>query len=120
MDTNTSENATRPINLNRKSALSRATTRVCLASLIEFCKLHSIAPYAYLRATPEATTNGHPKAEVDDPCHGTSTYRQPPKSTDLTQRLPFDFRQLRFGNGVCGGTGLVWRIRQAKKIANCL
>jgi hypothetical protein len=36
------------------------------------------------------------------------------------QKPAFNFRQLRFGNGVGGGTGLVWGIRQGKKIANCL
>ena len=37
-----------------------------MASLIETCKLNSIDPYAYLRATIEAVANRHPKSQIDD------------------------------------------------------
>ena len=71
MDTNPVENTIRPITLNRKNALfaghdegGRTWTR--MASLIETCKMNSIDPYAYLRSTLEAITNGHPKSHIDD------------------------------------------------------
>ena len=37
-----------------------------MASLIETCKINNIDPYAYLRSTLEAITNGHPKSQIDD------------------------------------------------------
>jgi transposase len=37
-----------------------------MASLIETCKMNGIDPYAYLRHTLKAITNGHPKAKIDD------------------------------------------------------
>ena len=37
-----------------------------LASRIETCKMNRIDPYSYLRNTPEAIPNGHPKAQIDD------------------------------------------------------
>jgi len=71
MDTNPVENTIRPITLNRKNALfvghdEGGHTWARMASLIETCKLNSIDPYAYLRATLEAITNGHPKSQIDD------------------------------------------------------
>ena len=71
MDTNPVENTIRPITLNRKNALfaghdEGGRTWARMASLIETCKLNSIDPYAYLRATIEAVANGHPKSQIDD------------------------------------------------------
>jgi transposase len=71
MDTNTVENTIRPITLNRKNALfaghdEGGHTWARMASLIKTCKLNSIDPYAYLRATLEPITNGHPKSQIDD------------------------------------------------------
>lgn len=71
MDTNPVENTIRPITLNRKNALfaghdEGGRTWARMASLIETCKMNSIDPYAYLRQTLEAITNGHPKAQIDD------------------------------------------------------
>ena len=71
MDTNPVENTIRPITLNRKNALfaghdEGGRTWGRMASLIETCKLNSSDPYAYLRATLEAITNGHPKSQIDD------------------------------------------------------
>ena len=71
MDTNPVENTIRPITLNRKNALfaghdEGVRTWARIASLMETCKLNSIDPYAYLRATIEAVTNGHPKSQIDD------------------------------------------------------
>ena len=76
MDTNPVENTIRPISLNRKNALfaghdegghdEGGRTWARMASLIETCKLNSIDPYAYLRATIEAVANRHPKSQIDD------------------------------------------------------
>ena len=71
MDTNPVENTIRPITLNRKNALfaghdEGGRTWARMASLIETCKLNSIDPYAYLRATIEAVANRHPKSQIDD------------------------------------------------------
>jgi transposase len=71
MDTNPVENTIRPITLNRKNALfaghdEGGRTWARMASLIETCKLNSSDPYAYLRATLEAITKGHPKSQIDD------------------------------------------------------
>ena len=70
MDTNPVENTIRPITLNRKNALfaghdEGGRTWARMASLIETRQLNSSAPYAYLRATLEAITNGHPKSQID-------------------------------------------------------
>lgn len=50
------ERAIRPIALNRKNALfagheEEGRTWVCIASLIETCKLNAVEPFAYLEAT---------------------------------------------------------------------
>jgi transposase len=71
MDTNPVENTIRPITLNRKNALfaghdEGGHTWARMASLIETCKINNIDPYAYLRRTLEAITNGHPKSQIDD------------------------------------------------------
>jgi transposase len=71
MDTNPVENTIRPITLNRKNALfaghdEGGQTWARMASLIETCKINNIDPYAYLRRTLEAITNGHPKSKIDD------------------------------------------------------
>ena len=71
MDTNPVENTIRPITLNRKNALfaghdEGGHTWARMASLIETCKINNIEPYAYLRRTLEAITNGHPKSKIDD------------------------------------------------------
>ncbi|WP_415184660.1 transposase domain-containing protein [Phaeovulum sp.] len=37
-----------------------------IASLIETCKMNRSDPYAYLRQTLEAISNGHPKAQIEN------------------------------------------------------
>jgi len=37
-----------------------------IASLIETCKINSVAPFAYLRATLNVIANGHPQSRLDD------------------------------------------------------
>ena len=37
-----------------------------IASLIETCKINSIEPFAYLKATLTAIANGHPQSRIDD------------------------------------------------------
>ena len=71
LNTNPAETTIRPITLNRKNALfaghdAGGANWATIASLIETCKLNSIDPYAYLRATHEAITNSHPKSQIDD------------------------------------------------------
>jgi transposase len=71
MDTNLVENQIRPLTLTRKNALfaghdegGRSWSR--LASLIATCKLNSIDPYAWMKATLEAITDGHPQSRIDE------------------------------------------------------
>lgn len=71
MDTNLVENQIRPLTLTRKNALfaghdegGRSWSR--LASLIATCKLNSVDPYAWMRATLEAIANGHPQSRIDE------------------------------------------------------
>lgn len=71
MDSNVVERTIRPIALQRKNALfaghdegGRTWGRV--ASLIETCKLNSVEPYAYLKATLEAIAAGHPASRIDE------------------------------------------------------
>ena len=71
MDSNIVERAIRPIALNRKNALfaghdEGGRTWARIASLIETCKLNSVEPYAYLKATLEAIAAGHPAARIDE------------------------------------------------------
>jgi transposase len=71
MDSNIVERAIRPIALNRKNALFAGNdqggrTWARIASLIESCKLNGIAPYAYLKAKPEAIAAGHPSTRIDE------------------------------------------------------
>jgi len=67
----TVERTIRPIALNRKNALfaghdEGGTNWGRIASLIETCKLNSIEPFAYLKATLEAIASGHPADQIDD------------------------------------------------------
>jgi transposase len=71
MDTNLVENQIRPLTLTRKNALfaghdegGRSWAR--LASLIATCKLNSVDPYAWMKATLEAIASGHPQARIDE------------------------------------------------------
>ncbi len=71
MDTNAVENRIRPLALTRKNALfaghdegAHAWARI--ASLIETCKVNSVEPFAYLKATLEALAAGHPMARIDE------------------------------------------------------
>lgn len=71
MDTNLVENQIRPLTLTRKNALfaghdegGRSWSR--LASLIATCKLNSIDPYAWMKATLEAIAKGHPQSRIDE------------------------------------------------------
>jgi transposase len=71
MDTNPVENIIRPITLNRKNALfaghdEGGHTWARMAPLIETCKLNTVDPYAYLRATLTAIANRHPASRIDD------------------------------------------------------
>lgn len=65
------ENLIRPIALNRKNALFAGHDEGGIvwgriASLIETCKVNGIEPFAYLKATLKAITNGHPQSGIDD------------------------------------------------------
>jgi transposase len=71
IDSNRVENLIRPIALNRKNALfaghdegGRAWGRI--ASLIETAKINGVEPFAYLKATLEAISAGHPHSRIDD------------------------------------------------------
>jgi len=71
IDSNGVENLIRPIALNRKNALfaghdegGRAWGRI--ASLIETAKINGVEPFAYLKATLEAISAGHPHSRIDD------------------------------------------------------
>jgi transposase len=71
MDTNLVENQIRPLTLTRKNALfaghdegGRTWSR--LASLIATCKLNSVDPYAWMKATLEAIADGHPQSRIDE------------------------------------------------------
>lgn len=71
MDSNAVENLIRPVTLQRKNSLFAghdigAANWACVASLIETCKINGIDPFAYLVATLEAITAGHPKSRIDD------------------------------------------------------
>ncbi len=71
MDSNSVENAIRPLALNRKNALfaghdEGATAWGRIASLIETAKMNGVEPYAYLRATLEAIVAGHPASKIDE------------------------------------------------------
>jgi len=70
IDSNRVENLMRPIALNRKNALFAGRDEggvawARIASLIETCKINSVEPFAYLRATLNAIANGHPPS-LDD------------------------------------------------------
>ena len=71
MDTNSVENAIRPLALGRKNALfaghdEGGRTWARLASLIGTCRLNGVEPFAYLTATLEAIAQGHPAADIDN------------------------------------------------------
>ena len=70
MDTNPVENTIRPITLNHKNAIFAGHDEgnhsgARMASLIETRKINNIDPYACLRSTLEAISNGHPKPQID-------------------------------------------------------
>ena len=70
MDNNPVENRIRPLALGRKNHLfaghdEGAHAWACIASLIETCKINSIEPFAYLKATLTAIANGHPQSRLD-------------------------------------------------------
>jgi transposase len=71
MDTNLVENQIRPLTLTRKNALfaghdEGGRSWACLASLIATCKLNSVDPYAWMKATLEAIAGGHPQSRIDE------------------------------------------------------
>ena len=71
IDSNGVENLIRPIALNRKNALFAGHDEGgrawgCVASLIETAKINGVEPFAYLKATLEAITAGHPKSRIDE------------------------------------------------------
>ena len=64
------ENVIRPLALNRKNALfaghdegGAAWARI--ATLTETAKMNDVNPYAYLKSTLEAISNGHPASDID-------------------------------------------------------
>ena len=70
MDSNPVENLIRPLTLNRKNSLfaghdEGAQNWARLASLVATCKLNSIEPFAYMKATLEALVAGHRNADID-------------------------------------------------------
>lgn len=71
IDSNPVERTIRPIALNRKNALFAGHDEGGknwgrIASLIETCKLNGVEPFAYLKATLEAISSGHPTDRIDD------------------------------------------------------
>ena len=71
MDSNSVENAIRPLALNRKNALfaghdEGATAWGRIASLIETAKMNGVEPYAYLKTVLEAIVAGHPASKIDE------------------------------------------------------
>ena len=71
MDSNSVENLARPIALNRKNAQfaghdEGAAAWGRIASLLETAKLNGVEPYAWLKATLEAISNGHPNSRIDE------------------------------------------------------
>ena len=71
MDSNAVENLIRPIALTRKNALfaghdEGGRTWARIASLIATAKINGVEPFAYLKATLEAITAGHPASRIDE------------------------------------------------------
>ncbi|MFH0303613.1 transposase domain-containing protein, partial [Bradyrhizobium sp. 31Argb] len=69
--TNPVENQIRPLTLTRKNSLfaghdegGRSWARI--ASLIATCKINSVEPYAWMKATLEAIATGHPQSRIDE------------------------------------------------------
>jgi transposase len=65
IDSNRVENLIRPIALHSKNSLYACHDEgdaawVRIASLIETCRFNSVEPFAYLKASLTAITNGHP------------------------------------------------------------
>ncbi len=71
LDTNSVENAIRPVALTRKNALFAghevgAENWALLASIIATCKLSDVNPVDYIAETLEAILNGHPQGRIDE------------------------------------------------------
>jgi len=69
LDTNSVENAIRPIALNRKNALfaggdEGGETWAIHATLIECCKIHGVEPNAYFTDVLTRLVNGHPQSQL--------------------------------------------------------
>ncbi|MEY9604135.1 transposase [Bradyrhizobium japonicum] len=71
MDTNPVENQIRPLTLTRKNSLfaghdegGRSWARI--ASLIATCKINSVEPYVWMKATLKAIATGHPQSRIDE------------------------------------------------------
>uniref|UniRef100_A0A939MDE4 IS66 family transposase n=2 Tax=Bradyrhizobium barranii subsp. barranii TaxID=2823807 RepID=A0A939MDE4_9BRAD len=71
MDTNPVENQIRPLTLTRKNSLfaghdegGRSWARI--ASLITTCKINSVEPYVWMKATLKAIATGHPQSRIDE------------------------------------------------------
>ena len=55
-----------PTGENSNGGFGEITSGGYIASLIETSKINGIEPFAYLKATLEAITAGHPKNRIDD------------------------------------------------------
>jgi transposase len=71
LDTNSVERAMRPVALSRKNSLFAGSDEggenwVCLASLIETCKLNGVNPQAYFEDLLTRLVNGWPQSSIDE------------------------------------------------------
>ena len=83
LDTNSIERAMKPIILSRKNSLFAGSDEgganwVCMASLIETCKLNQINPQVYLTDLLTQLVNGWPQSRIDElmPWHWTAVQIQ--------------------------------------------
>lgn len=92
LDTNTVENAIRPIGLTRKNALFAgheigADNWAQLSSIVATCRLNDINPVAYLAETSRPSSTAIPKAKSKTSCPGDSERRQAGAHRGLAWRL---------------------------------
>ena len=71
VDTNTVEQAIRPLALTRKNSLFAGTEGGAqhwsvLASLIAICKLYAVEPQAYIEDVITKLVGGHPQSRLDE------------------------------------------------------
>ena len=86
LDTNTVENAIRPVVLTRKNALFAghevgAANWALLASIVATCKLNDVNPVDYIAETLQAILNGHPQSQIEN----LMPWRFPKTSSPLPQ-----------------------------------